>query len=54
MTQSNKLVPRLTGEGGGWALGGHIRELAAAIDGGADWNELCAALASGGLTTTPN
>jgi len=36
MTHSNKLVPRLTGKGGGWALGGHIRKLAAAIDGGAD------------------
>ena len=36
MTQSNKLVPRLTRKGGGWALGGHIRKLAAAIDGGAD------------------
>ncbi len=36
MTKSNKLVPRLTGKGGGWALGGHIRKLAAAIDGGAD------------------
>ena len=54
MTQSNKLVPRLTGKGGGWALGGHIRKLAAAIDGGADKSELCAALALGGLTTTPN
>jgi len=28
MTPPNKLVPRLTGKGGGWALGGHISTLA--------------------------